>query len=55
MDCKLCSLLDCERVFSNKGLEKRSNRDLLDAEKVTVTSLERSLVRKLLSCGKEYP
>ena len=22
VDCKLCSLLDCDRVFVNKGLEK---------------------------------
>ena len=35
--------------------QRRSSRDLLDAEKVTVTSLEGSLKRKLLSCGKEYP
>ena len=29
--------------------QRRSSRDLLDAEKVTVTSLEGSLKRKLLS------
>ena len=55
MDCKLCSLLDCDCVYVNIRLEKGAfGTFLVHAEKVTGTSLERSLKRKLLSCGKEY-